>query len=134
MTLKRLDSIMKLDQKSKVKSQCLISGAALTQATTRRAAAARKGDGCSAGLGGVIFSRITTLFGTAVEAARSSEGIFTSSFFFWSCFHVGECPVDPMRMRFDSIMKLDQKSKVKKYHETRPKVKKSHKIPVESET
>ena len=53
--------------------------------------------------------------GTAVEAARSSEGIFTPSFFFLfcSCFHVGECPVDPMRMRFDSIMKLDQKSKVK---------------------
>ena len=25
----------------------------------------------------------------------------------------GECPVDPMRMRVDSIMKLDQKSKVK---------------------
>ncbi len=30
---------------------------------------------------GGIFSRITTLFGTALEAARSSEGIFTSSFF-----------------------------------------------------
>ena len=27
---------------------------------------------------------------------------------------MGECPVDPMRMRFDSIMKLDQKSKVKR--------------------
>ncbi len=25
---------------------------------------------------------------------------------------MGECPVDPMRMRVDSIMKLDQKSKV----------------------
>ncbi len=24
---------------------------------------------------------------------------------------MGECPVDPMRMRIDSIMKLDQKSK-----------------------
>ncbi len=50
------------------------------------------------------------------EPARPfPQGFFTSSFFyvFVSCFHVGECPVDPMRMRFDSIMKLDQKSKVK---------------------
>ncbi len=51
----------------------------------------------------------SSLFGTAVEAARSFEGIFTSSFFVL-CFHVGECPVDPMRMRVGSIMKLDQKS------------------------
>ena len=27
---------------------------------------------------------------------------------------MGECPVDPMRMRVGSIVKLDQKSKVKK--------------------
>ncbi len=31
-------------------------------------------------LGGELFSRITTLLGTAVEAARSPEGIFTSFF------------------------------------------------------
>ena len=60
------------------------------------------------------FSRITTLFGTAVEAARSSEGIFTS-FLLLSLFYVGECPVDAqfLRKRVGSIMKLDQKSKVK---------------------
>ena len=61
---------------------------------------------------GGIFSRITTLFGTAVEAARSSEGIFNPIYFLF-LFYVEECPVDPMRMRVDSIMKLDQKSKVK---------------------
>ena len=33
---------------------------------------------------------------------------------------MGECPVDPMRMRFDSIMKLDQKSKVKSSGATAP--------------
>ena len=45
---------------------------------------------------GGIFSRLTKLFGTAVEAARSSEGIFTSFFlvlFLFLCF-VGKCPVD----------------------------------------
>ncbi len=69
-----------------------------------------KEDGYSAGLDGGIFSRITTLLGTAVEAARSSEGIFTSLFCFCSCFHVGECPVD--------------KAICRQFHETRPKVKK----------
>ncbi len=62
-------------------------------------------------LGGEIFSGITTLFGIAVEAERSSEGIFTSSFFDSFLFWVEECP-DPMQMRVDSITKLDQKSKV----------------------
>ena len=73
---------------------------------------AREG-GCSAGLGGGIFSRITTLFGTAVEAARSSEGIFVSILLL-SLFYVGECPVDAQILRkcVGSIMKLDQKSKV----------------------
>ena len=33
---------------------------------------------------------------------------------------MGECPVDPMRMRFDSIMKLDQKSKVKSQPDKNP--------------
>ena len=53
--------------------------------------------------------------GTAVEAARSSEGIFTSILLL-SLFYVGECPVDAqfLRKRVGSIMKLDQKSKVKK--------------------
>ena len=36
---------------------------------------------------------------------------FTPSSLFCICFHVGECHLDPMRMRVDSIMKLDQKSK-----------------------
>ena len=45
------------------------------------------------GLGGGIFSRITTLFETAVEAARSSEGIFTSIFLLF-LFCVEECPVE----------------------------------------
>ena len=49
-----------------------------------------KGDGCSAGLGGGIISRITTLFGTAVEAARSSEGIFTSFSLVLFLFSCGE--------------------------------------------
>ena len=74
-----------------------------------------KGGGWSAGLGGGIFSRITTLFGTAVEAARSSRGIFTSFFIvlFLLLFYEGECPVDAQFLRkcVDSIMKLDQKSK-----------------------
>jgi hypothetical protein len=72
-------------------------------------------DGCGVIRGWLtgIFSRITTLFGTAVEAARSSEGIFTSILLL-SLFYVEECPVDAQFLRkcVDSIMKLDQKSKV----------------------
>ena len=68
-----------------------------------------------AALGGGLFSRITTLFGTAVQAARSSEEIFTSSFFcFVLVFMWGSALLTRnMRMCVDSIMKLDQESREK---------------------
>ncbi len=68
-----------------------------------------KGAGFSTGLGGGICSGITTVFGTEVDAARSSEGIFTT-FFLLFLFLWGSALLTLKRL--GSIMKLDQKYQV----------------------